>query len=63
MKTIEDIAEVVEKVVEIVDKVAEEISDDVLEGWKVKKAVDIVAEATAEDARTVGDVIDKLHVN
>ncbi|KAH6759153.1 hypothetical protein C2S51_019388 [Perilla frutescens var. frutescens] len=63
VETVEDIAEVVEKVAEIVDRVAEDISDDLPEGGKLKKVVDIVgvvAEATAEDARTVGDVIDKF---
>lgn len=63
VETVEEIAEVVEKVSEIVDTVAEKISDELPEGGKLKKVVDIledVAEATAEDARTVGDAIDKF---
>ncbi|KAL1543750.1 hypothetical protein AAHA92_20686 [Salvia divinorum] len=63
VETIEEIVEVVEKVAEIVDKVAEEISEDMPEGRKLKKVVDHledVAEATAHDARTVGDAIDKF---
>ena len=63
VETIEEIVEVVEKVAEIVDKVAEEISEDMTEGQKLKKVVDHledVAEATAQDARTVGDAIDKV---
>ncbi|XP_042067617.1 uncharacterized protein LOC121810937 isoform X1 [Salvia splendens] len=63
VETIEEIVEVVEKVAEIVDKVAEEISEDMPEGQKLKKVVDHledVAEATAQDARTVGDAIDKF---
>lgn len=63
METIEEIVEGVEKLAEIVDKVAEEISDDMAEGRKLKKVLDIledIAEATAQDARNVGDAIDKV---
>ncbi|KAL0314392.1 UNVERIFIED_CONTAM: hypothetical protein Sangu_2283600 [Sesamum angustifolium] len=62
IETIEEIVEVVEKVAEVVDKVAEGISDDLPDGGKLKKLVDVVedvAEKTAQDARTVGDAIDK----
>ncbi|KAK4429583.1 hypothetical protein Salat_1258900 [Sesamum alatum] len=66
IETIEEIVEVVEKVAEVVDKVAEDISDDLPDGGKLKKVVDVVedvAEKTAQDARTVGDVIDKAILN
>ncbi|KAL0438173.1 UNVERIFIED_CONTAM: hypothetical protein Slati_2300300 [Sesamum latifolium] len=62
IETIEEIVEVVEKVAEVVDKVAEGISDDLPDDGKLKKAMDVVedvAEKTAQDARTVGDAIDK----
>ncbi|KAB2082931.1 hypothetical protein ES319_A05G231300v1 [Gossypium barbadense] len=62
IETVETVTDIVEKVAEQVEQVADKVGDSLPEG-KLKDALEIVedmAEGTVNDARIVGEFIDKV---
>ncbi|CAA2989530.1 Hypothetical predicted protein [Olea europaea subsp. europaea] len=62
LQTVENVVDVVEKVAEEVDKIAEDIVDELPEGQlkNIAHFVEDIAEKTAKNADSIGDLIDKV---